>query len=65
MSATRMTARRADVIEDVEWIIDSDSPENVAARLGYKNVHALIRMCERWERPDLATKLRRRLEMAA
>jgi hypothetical protein len=56
---------RADRMEDVEWIIDSDSPENVAARLGYKNVHALIRMCERWERPDLATKLRRRLEAAA
>ena len=65
----RQTAKyaqmRADRMEDVEWIIDSDSPENVAARLGYKNVHALIRMCERWERPDLATKLRRRLEMAA
>ena len=60
-----MTARRMDVIEDVEWIIDSDSPESVAARLGYKNVHALIRMCERWERPDLAAKLRRRLEAYA
>ena len=56
---------RRDRIEDIEWILDSDSPENVARRLGYKNAGVLIRMCERWDRPDLAARLYRRMEGSA
>lgn len=50
--------RRQTVIEDLEWIIDTDAPERVAHRLGYDNPHSLERMLQRWGRQDLAAKLR-------
>ena len=55
-----MTANRnlaPDLIEDVEWIIGTDSPDSIARRLGYKRVRTLRDMLHRHGRPDLATQL--------
>ena len=55
-----MTANRnpaPDLIEDVEWIIGTDSPDSIARRLGYKRVKVLRELLHRNGRPDLATRL--------
>ena len=50
-------ARYADLIEDVEWIIGSDTPENTARRLGYRSVEALQFRLRSLGRPDLSRRL--------
>ena len=45
------------VIEDVEWIIGTDSPESIAVRLGYRRLNNLLTALRRWGRADLADRL--------
>jgi hypothetical protein len=52
-----LAAKREQTLEDLEWIIGTDSPENVAHRLGYASVKSLERVLHRWGRPDLASRL--------
>jgi hypothetical protein len=51
--------RRAAQIEDLEWIVGTDSPEHIARRLGYASVSNLERVLHRWGRHDLANRLER------
>ena len=53
------STRKQVVIEDVEWIIGTDSPESIAVRLGYGSGRRLADQVKRWGRPDLADSLRR------
>lgn len=48
--------RRADVVEDVEWLIycGETHVEAISQRLGYANPRSLIRALYRVGRPDLA-----------
>lgn len=55
--AEKMHARRAVVIEDVEWIVGTDHPENIARRLGYTNAENLATLLRRWGREDLSARL--------
>lgn len=55
--AKQVQAARNQRIEDVEWIIGTDSPESVARRLGYANADNLSRLLYRWGRPDLGAIL--------
>jgi AraC-like DNA-binding protein len=50
---------RAEVIAQLEWIIDSDHPTRIAKRLGYERPESLIRSLARWGRHDLASRLER------
>lgn len=52
-------ARREQKLEDAEWIIGTDSAENVAVRLGYKDVANLAQVLKRWGRTDLVERLYR------
>ena len=49
--------RQQAVIEDVEWIIGTDSPESIAVRLGYRRLNNLLTALRRWGRADLADRL--------
>lgn len=51
-------AHRDQVIEDVLWLLDTDSPENIATRLGYAKPANLDRALTRWGRHDLARRFR-------
>lgn len=51
--------RQQVVIEDVEWIIGTDGPDNIARRFGYSSVRRLADQVKCWGRPDLADRLRR------
>lgn len=44
-------------IEDAEWIAGTDSPERIAARLGYHSVEAMERSFYRWGRSDLLVRI--------
>ena len=57
--AAAAAARRQAKLEDAEWIIGTDTPENVAARLGYKDVGNLVQVLKRWGRTDLVERLYR------
>ena len=48
---------RQTVIEDVEWIIGTDSPESIAVRLGYRCLDTLQTSLRKWGRADLADRL--------
>ena len=48
---------RQTVIEDVEWIIGTDSPESIAERLGYRCLDTLQSSLRKWGRADLADRL--------
>ena len=52
------STRKQHVIEDVEWIIGTDHPDNVARRLGYRSSKCLADQVKLWGRPDLADRLR-------
>ena len=56
---------RQAVIEDLEWIIDTDCPESIARRLGYESLEPLLRSLYRWRRRDLAARLNACLGAAA
>lgn len=60
-AATKREAR----IEDVEWLLGTDSPDNIATRLGYKDATTLVTLLKRWDRPDLAARLTRDSERVA
>jgi hypothetical protein len=47
------------VVPEVEHIIGTDSPENVAARVGYPDRRTLARQLARWGRRDLANQFDR------
>ena len=51
--------KRAQRIEDLEWIIGTCPAEEVAKRLGYGHLDSLITTLNRWDRPDLLERLRR------
>lgn len=48
----------AELLEDLEWIIGTDHPDNIARRLGYSNAENLERVLHKWRRPDLAARVR-------
>lgn len=50
----------AELIEDIEWILGTDTPERIAARVGYPRMKSLTRRLERNGRPDLARIFDRR-----
>lgn len=57
----RTHVRRAPVeetIEDVEWLVGTDSPENIAARVG-KTLDALEKFLRRAGRDDLWNQMQR------
>ena len=49
--------RYAQMIEDLEWIIGTDSPESIAERLGYRCIDTLQSSLRKWGRADLADRL--------
>lgn len=53
--------RRADVVEDVEWLIycGETHAEAISQRLGYPNPRSLYRALYRAGRPDLAALITR------
>ena len=53
---------RANLIEDVEWIVDHDHPDSVAERVGYKDGRSLRDRLYDIGEPELAEKLSRNLE---
>ena len=53
----RVIHSRQTVIEDVEWIIGTDSPESIAVRLGYRRLDTLQTSLRKWGRADLADRL--------
>ena len=57
--AVRRNLRRADVVEDVEWLLQTGEthPETVARRVGFKNTAALHKALRRAERVDLIARL--------
>lgn len=57
--------KRAERIEDLEWLVGTDTPENISRRLGYSDLDTLIRSLQRWDRPDLLAKLNRNAERVA
>lgn len=50
----RHAARRAYVIGEVEWLLGTDSVENISTRLGYANPRSLARKLRDWKQPELA-----------
>ena len=53
----RVIHSRQTVIEDVVWIIGTDSPESIAERLGYRRLDTLQSSLRKWGRADLADRL--------
>lgn len=51
--------RRAMVLEEIEFLVGTDSPERIAQRLGYDNLRHLRQLLRRWGRSDLAEKFQR------
>lgn len=43
---------------EVEWLLGTDAPETIAARLGYRNLEALCVALSRAGRVDLVARLR-------
>ena len=56
-STAAAEARRQAKLEDVEWLVGTDSPQNIATRLGYKDLGNLTAVLQRWGRDDLAQRL--------
>ena len=50
-------SRAPEIIEDVEWIIGTDSPERIAARVGVPSLAALEQALRRAGRADLWNRL--------
>lgn len=53
------TQRELDMIEDVAWIIGTDTPENIAKRVGYHTVDYLVRTLSKCKANELASRLTR------
>ena len=56
-NAARRRAERDRLAEDLTWLLDTDTPQHVAARVGAPSVSALVRRMCRHGRPDLAQRL--------
>lgn len=59
----RRGAELAPLVEDVEWLLGTDTPERIAARLGY-SIDSLVRRLQRNGRGDLADRLIGQQEVA-
>ena len=53
------TQRELDMIEDVAWIVGTDTPERIAERVGYKNVDYLARTLRKCRQNELSSRLLR------
>lgn len=53
---TKRMGRAEYVINEAEYLLGTDWPENIAHRLGYTNIDNLICALRRWGRPDLAER---------
>lgn len=42
---------------EVEWLLGTDAPETIAARLGYLTAKHLAERLRAFDRPDLASRL--------
>lgn len=54
------TAASRAVVEDVTWLLGSDTPDRIATRVGYADQRALRKVLRRWGHQDLADALSRR-----
>jgi hypothetical protein len=52
------SARQRELVEDLRWIIGTDSIVNVATRLGYKSPYTLERSLGKAGEPALANRVR-------
>ena len=53
------TARERNMIENVRWIIGTDTPERVALRVGYSTVDHLTRTLNKCGQHEMASRLMR------
>lgn len=65
MSFDDQVERRVRVIAELEVLLDTDTEQSVAMRVGYPNPLSLARALYRWGRPDLACRFERRTVVAA
>ena len=49
--------RRERILEDLTWLVGTDTPDRIATRLGYATPNNLATMLRRWGYPDLANQL--------
>lgn len=61
----READKRTQRIEDVEWLLGTDRPDNIARRLGYADLASLTKVLRRWDRNDLVARLNRHAESVA
>src|SRR5690349_8301651 len=61
-SACSLEARKSHIVEDVEWIIDTDHPESIARRVGYSKPENLVNRLRKLGAVELADKLARKIE---
>ena len=63
ITATHLRQREhaVQVVEDVEWLLGTDHPDSIAARLGYPSSRRLGDALRRWGRTDLARRLQEEL----
>ena len=54
----RTKLRHDTVTAEVEFLLGTDSPDNIARRLGYSCADMLSKRLTEWGRTDLATRLR-------
>jgi len=54
--------RTREIVEDLEWIIGTDSPESIAKRLGYGEPQSLMKALRRAGRHDLSQRFGREFE---
>lgn len=54
----RTNIRHDTVTAEVEFLLDTDSPDSIAIRLGYSCADVLSKRLTEWGRTDLATRLR-------
>ena len=56
-TALRRIATRDHIAEETRYLLGTDSAQNIARRLGYKDADSLITTLQRWGHRDLATRL--------
>lgn len=61
MEAARVrkySARRQEIIGELEFLLGTDDQDSIARRLGYRSLNTLTKALHRWGREDLAERLR-------
>ena len=61
MEAARVrkySARRQEIIGELEFLLGTDDQDNIARRLGYRSLNTLTKALHRWGREDLSERLR-------